>query len=393
MYLYEYQGKELFNQQGLAIPRGEVITTPAAAREAAARLGGRVVIKAQVRAGGRGKAGLVKISSFPEEAAKVAGEMLGLTYRGETVRQLLVEEVLNIEQEFYLGISLDYGHGYPVMLLSTQGGMDIEEVARREPEALARLVLPETTLPPLYLFAELGRKAGLMGKKLLQVRDMLWRMAQLFYRLDALTVEVNPAVWCRDGRLVAADAKVIIDDAAWDRHPELASWLMVPDDPCQLEAQKYNLGYVRLDTAGEIGIIAGGAGLCLATMDTVIRLGGRPASFLDLGGGITAEQMMAAMEITLKTAGIKGIIVNVYGGINNCYTVAQGITALLDKLPAVLQVPLVVKMRGHSQEEGWSLLEKYGVTVIKTGTTAEAVQKLLLQLAVDEGGRADGYPA
>ncbi|WP_422393179.1 Succinate--CoA ligase [GDP-forming] subunit beta [Moorella humiferrea] len=393
MYLYEYQGKEIFRNEGITIPKGKVVTTTKEALDVTELLGGSAVIKAQVRAGGRGKAGLVKKASNPQEASEIARDMLGKTYKGETVKKLLLEEILDIEHEFYLGITLDYAKGVPVVLFSTSGGVDIEEVARKEPAYLIKEFLPVTSRPHLYLFTELCRRAGLRGRKLLQVRDMFWKLAQLFYRLDALTVEVNPATWCRDGRLIAADAKVIIDDAALERHPELASWIEPPEDPCQVEARKHNFGYVLLDGAGEVGIIAGGAGLCLATMDTVIRMGGKPASFLDLGGGITAEQMIAALEITLKIPSIKGIIVNVYGGINNCYTVAQGITALLDKSPAVRQIPLVVKMRGHSQEEGWSLLEKYGVEVIKTGTTAEAVKRLLMQLMVKEGGWVDGHPA
>lgn len=393
MYLYEYQGKELFAKQGLSVPQGEVVAAPAAAREVASRLGGKVVVKAQVRAGGRGKAGLVRFAISPEEAAVAVGTILGVSHKGETVQRVLIEEQLEVEQELYLGVTLDYSQGYPVVLLSNQGGMDIEEVARRDPSSLARMALNASAPPPLYLLTELCRQVGLHGKELLQVREMLQRLVKLFYRFDAVTVEVNPAVLCRDGRLVAADAKVIIDDAARSRHGELDCWAVVPADPCQRKAQSHNLSYISLDSGGDIGIIAGGAGLCLATMDRLTEMGGRPASFLDLGGGISADQMKAALEITLMKPGVKGIIVNVYGGINNCYTMAQGIAAFLDNVPAGRQVRLVVKMRGHSQEEGWSLLEQNGVTVIKSGTTEQAVRQLLGQLAAGEGGWEHGYPA
>ncbi|MGI9862376.1 ATP-grasp domain-containing protein [Moorella naiadis] len=393
MYLYEYQGKELFARQGLSIPQWEVVATPTAAREAAGRLGGKVVVKAQIRAGGRGKAGLVRFAISPEEAAAAVETILGVTHKGETVQRVLIEEQLEVERELYLGVTLDYSQGHPVVLVSNQGGMDIEEVARRDPSSLVKMALNAFAPPPLYQLTEVCRQAGLHGKELLQARDMLRQLIKLFYHFDAVTIEVNPAVLCRDGRLLAADAKVIIDDAATSRNGELDCWAVVPADPCQRKAQSHNLSYISIDSGGDIGIIAGGAGLCLATMDRLIEMGGRPASFLDLGGGINADQMRAALEITLMKPGVKGIIVNVYGGINNCYTMAQGIAAFIDKVPAAKEVCLVVKMRGHSQDEGWSLLERYGLTVVKNGTTEQAVRQLLGQLAAGEGGWENGYPA
>lgn len=391
MYLYEYQGKELFAGQGLPVPRGELVTAPAAAREAAARIGNKVVVKAQVKAGGRGKAGLVRLVDTPEEAVAAVAQIIGANHKGEIVRQVLLEEQLDVEREYYLGITLDYSRGLPVLLVSNRGGMDIEEVARNNPGALVRLTLDVGAPPPLYQLTEVCLRTGLRGKVLLQARDMLQCLINIFYRFEAVTVEVNPAVLCRDGRLIAADAKVIIDDAAIGRHQELARWAVEPEEPCRQKAHKYHLGYIDLNPDGDIGIIAGGAGLCLATMDRVIEMGGRPASFLDLGGGITAEQMQAALEITLMKPGVKGIIVNVFGGINNCYIMAQGIAAFLENLTDGRQVRLVVKMRGHSQEEGWSLLERYGLTVIKDGTTEQAVRHLLGQLAAGERGWEHGH--
>lgn len=392
MYLLEFQGKELFAQKGLPLPKAEVVNSPDAAREATERLGKRAVIKAQVHSGGRGKAGLVKIVSSSEEAFTLAKDILGVKYKGEIIEQLLVEELLDIEQEFYLGISLDNGQGCPVVLVSARGGMDIEALAKNEPEAIHKLALDPTFLPSLYELSDLGRKLGLKGKKLLSVRDMLWQIVQMFYEMDALTVEINPAVRCRDGRLIAADAKVIIDDAALGRHKEIVNWTVVPDDSELKEAHKHNLGFVRLDENGEVGIIAGGAGLCLASMDTVIDLGGRPASFLDLGGGISAEQMAAALEITLRIPSLKGILVNVYGGINNCFIMAQGIVKVLDKLVAQ-NTRLVVKMRGHSQDEGWELLEKHNLSVVKNGTTKEAVFQLLTQIKLGKEAELNGHTA
>lgn len=381
MYLYEYEAKRLFSRAGIPVPRGKVVTTATEAAAVSVQFKDRVVIKAQVQAGGRGKAGLVKIASTPHEATTVTQAILGRTFHGEQVAKVLVEEVVDIAQELYAAIALDTASGLPVILVSSRGGMDIEQVAQETPEVLVRFPLEILTTFHPFRAREIWREAGIKGEILPKLSAVLEKMVNLFFHLDAYTVEINPLVVTRENRVVAADGKLIVDDAALAKHEEELVLCRPASEGLEDEAKKAGLSYVSLDPEGNIGIIAGGAGLSLATMDTVTMLGGKPANFLDTGGGISSEKMAQALRLVLQTSTVKGIIINVFGGINNCLTMAQGISRVIDEDSP--RARILVKMRGHSQEEGWALLEKRRVPVIKYGTTAEAVQLLLDLLGAD----------
>lgn len=376
MDLYEHEAKELLARWGIRVPRGRVARTPGEAARLARELEStEVVVKAQVRAGGRGKAGLVQVVSQAEVAAASAS-ILGARHRGELVEKVLVEEKLDITQELYAGVIVDTRLGLPVLLLSCRGGMEIEELAAVEPEAVYQETVAR--IPPLHRITAAWLAAGYRGPALGDVARVTRSLLELFFASDATMAEINPLACTASGAVVAADAKVTVDDAALFRQPWAAELVRPPAGELEEIARQYRLAYVSLDSGGDIGIIAGGAGLALATMDMVRAWGGRPANFLDTGGGVSAGQVAAAMRIVHSTPGVRGILVNIFGGINNCLTVAQGIREFMAAEPLVAS--LVVKMRGHSQEEGWALLEEVGVKVVKYGSTEEAVKLLLTEL-------------
>lgn len=375
MDLYEREAKELLARWDIRVPRGRVANTPGEAARLARELeGAEVAVKAQVRAGGRGKAGLVRVVSQAEVAVAVAG-ILGARHRGERVEKVLLEEKLDIAQELYAGVIVDTRLGLPLLLLSGRGGVEIEELAAVKPEAVYRETL--TRIPPLHRITAAWLAAGYQGPALGEVARATRSLLEMFFASDATMAEINPLVCTVAGAVVAADAKVTVDDAALFRQPWAAGLVRPPEGKMEEMARQYRLAYVSLDVGGDIGIIAGGAGLALATMDMVRAWGGRPANFLDTGGGVSAGQVAAAMRIVHGTPGVRGILVNIFGGINNCLTVAQGIREFMAAEPLVAR--LVVKMRGHSQEEGWALLEEAGVKVVKYGSTEEAVKLLLAE--------------
>jgi succinyl-CoA synthetase beta subunit len=369
--LYEHQGKELFRAQGIATPRGIVATTPDEASAATAEFGGKSVVKVQVQVGGRGKGGGVVLVDSPERAAEEAARMLGSDFKGHQVTQVLCEELLPIAQEFYTSILLDRSTGDYLAMMTAEGGMDIEELARTRPEALRRVQVD----------AMLGMRAfhvrELTGCLPVEARegagDVLRRMYVLLQERDATLVEVNPLVLLEDGRVVALDAKVTVDDNALFRHEDIdAMKAAFPIDPVQARANEKGLQYVKLD--GNVGIIGNGAGLVMSTLDVVAQAGAHAANFLDVGGGASADQMATSLEVVLSDPAVKAVFINIFGGITRCDLVAEGVLGALERVDA--QVPLVVRLDGTNAEEGRRILaEAAHPRIVPAATMLEAAER------------------
>lgn len=372
MNLYEFQGKRLLQGMGIPIPRGLVADSPDQARSMAADLGGGVVVKAQVHAGGRGKAGGILKALTPDEAARHASRILGMEIQGLKVHRVLIEEAMAIDREFYLGFTLDRAEGTHVAMLSTVGGVDIEEVALRNPEAILKVsVHPHLGLQEHQIRRLVHHTALDLGQKVAlgQVIRGLW---QLYSGIDASLAEINPLAVLRDGRLVAADSKIDLDENALFRHPELLELREVAEeDPLERRARELGLSYVRLD--GDIGILGNGAGLVMTTLDVVRRVGGRAANFLDVGGGAGAGLVREALRLILDDPRVRGILFNIFGGITRCDEVARGILAGLEELE--VQVPLVLRLSGTNQEEGRRLLLERGLQT--ADSMAEAATRIV----------------
>ena len=350
MKLLEYQGKRLFERVGLPVPPGELAESPQQAEEIAKRLGTPVVVKAQVAAGGRGKAGGVKLAQSPEEARQKAEEILKLTIQGEPVRRLLITRAVEIEREYYLGITLDRSQRRPVLIFSTQGGVDIEEVARTHPASIHKThVSPLEGLHP-YQIRSLLFASGVPRPEVRPLSEITAKLYRAFTEFRAHLVEINPLAVTPSGEIWALDSKFILDDD--DLPPDLPEGTEETLDPLEREAKKYDLQYVKLD--GDVGIIGNGAGLVMATLDLVQLVGGRPANFLDIGGGASAEQMQKALELVLSDPDVKVVFINIFGGITRCDLVAQGILAAKERLD--VRVPLVVRLVGTNEEEGRRIL-------------------------------------
>ncbi len=371
MDLYEHQGKELFARHGIPLVEGEVAESPADARAAAERLGGRVAVKAQVQMGGRGKGGGIALVTSPEEAEAEAERILGEGFKGTPVTRLLIERLVDIADEFYAAMTLDRSVQRYVAMVSAEGGMDIEEVARTQPEALRR-----AAIDPL-----LGLKGFqvryLVGHLPAEARDgtgdVLAKMFELLRAADATLVEINPLVLLAGGEVVALDAKVTVDDNALYRQPELAALRSsFPVDPTQARANEKGLQYVKLD--GEVGIVGNGAGLVMSTLDVVSQAGGRPANFLDVGGGATADLMATSLEVVLSDPAVRSVLVNIFGGITRGDLVAQGIVEALGRVDA--QVPIVVRLDGTNAEQGREILERAGHPgIVPAATMLDAARK------------------
>lgn len=374
MKLYEFQAKELFSRFGIPVPRGEMVTDAPSAAAVARRLG-RVVVKAQAHAGGRGKAGFIKLASTPEEAERLAAGMLGQSFKGYVIRRLLIEEAQSIAAEYYLAVTIDRTSKSPLMMLSAMGGVDIEEVAAAHPEKIARLPIDVAFGPLDFQLRRLVRDAELDPKTARQVIDIARRLYRVFVETDASLAEINPLMVTTEGAVLAADAKFDLDDNALFRHEDLLSYKEeAEEDPIEAEAHRRGVTYVHLD--GDIGIIGNGAGLVMMTLDLVNRAGGRPANFLDIGGGARADQVRQALEIVLMDKNVKGVLFNIFGGITRGDEVAKGIleaTATMD-----IKVPIVVRMSGTRAEEGLKLLE--GTRLIPAAGPVEAAEKIV-QLA------------
>ncbi|MGL5512879.1 MAG: ADP-forming succinate--CoA ligase subunit beta [Sporomusa sp.] len=372
MRLLEYEGKDLFREYGIALQKGIVAATVDQAVAAAKEIGYPVVIKAQVLSGGRGKAGGVKFAKNPEETKNYAANILGMTINNEITRNILITEMGDIEQELYAGITIDSANGLPVLIFSVSGGVDIEQVAKEQPEKIIKHHLLPTRKIRKYQIMDIIAGSGLKLVLVPKVADVIYRLVELFYDKDATTAEINPLVITRDGNCLALDAKVVIDDSAIKRHSQFK-----PEDEklSMLEERAKAIGVAYVPLEGNVAVIAGGAGLALATMDLVSHFNGKPGSFLDTGGGISASNMAEALRISLATPNVKGVVINVFGGINNCEIMAKGISEVLDNDKP--EAKIVVKMRGHSQDEGWALLEERNVPIIKYGTSEEAVRMVV----------------
>jgi succinyl-CoA synthetase beta subunit len=371
MDLYEHQGKELFRAQGIPTPRGIVATTPHEAADATRDLGGRSVVKVQVQVGGRGKGGGVVLVDSPERAAEEAARLLGSDFKGHRVTRVLCEELLPIAREFYTSIVLDRSVGDYLALMTAEGGIDIEELARTRPDELRRV----------HIDAMLGLRAfhirELTGTLPPEARegagDVLRRLHALIQERDATLVEVNPLVLLEDGRVVALDAKVTVDDNALYRHQDVEVLKAAfPIDPVQARANEEGLQYVKLD--GDVGIIGNGAGLVMSTLDVVAQAGAKAANFLDVGGGASADQMATSLEVVLSDPAVKVVFINIFGGITRCDLVARGVLAALDHVDAT--VPLMVRLDGTNAEEGRAILANAAhPRIVAAATMLEAAQR------------------
>ncbi|MFH1080670.1 MAG: ATP-grasp domain-containing protein [Pseudomonadota bacterium] len=389
MKLYEYEGKTLLAGAGIAVPKGCVAATPAEAVAVAANLGYPVVLKSQVLRGGRGKAGGIRFAAGIDELLREAEALFALSIGSEKVEKLLIEERLISVREIYAGITLDSLTLLPQLLVSAAGGMDIEAAARTMPGKLHRLPLDPLNLPGPPQIAGLLRAAGLQGGDMSGVAGAVGNLIRAYFRYEAVTAEINPLIIDAQGRVIAADAKLEIDDSALGRVKEAASFVRTErsGDPLEAEAKAEDIAYVRMEE-GNIGLVSGGAGLGMASMDMIVLHGGAPANFLDLGGNATEEKTAAALRIVLKTPGVEGVLLNLFGGINNCRSMAKGIVQVIDAFHPPQTI--VVKMRGHSQDEGWEILEDRGVPLVKFGTTEEAVVLLMAKLK-EKGDRGSGH--
>jgi succinyl-CoA synthetase beta subunit len=365
--LHEYQAKQLLARAGIAIPDGRIATTPEEAEAAARTLGGTVVVKAQVHAGGRGKAGGIKVAKTPAEAGEYASAILHMSIKGLRVRKVYVERAAQIAKELYLGITLDRDRRRAVVMLSTVGGMDIEEVAEKSPEKIAR-GWPDPNLGLLpYQARALCFAAGVPAEQRNAVADIAQRLYGVYGKTDATLIEINPLFIQMDGSVLAGDAKLDIDDNALYRQTELRDWKEVsPDEEVEERARALGFSYVQLD--GEVGIIGNGAGLVMSTLDAVKNAGGHAANFLDVGGGAKEAVVKAALEIVLANKKVKSILINIFGGITRGDEVAKGILAVIEKHPPA--VPLVIRLSGTEAEAGRRLL--HGAPLESRATMDEA---------------------
>jgi succinyl-CoA synthetase beta subunit len=380
--IHEYQAKSVLARFGVPVPRGEVAFTPAEAVDAAKRLGGRVtVVKAQIHAGGRGKGGGVKIARSPDEVEQFAKQLIGMTLvthqtgpEGRKVGRLLVEEGLEIERELYLSILIDRAAAAPLIIGSAAGGMDIEEVAAREPEKILR----EHINPGTGIVAFQGRKLafgmGLSAGPANKLVKLLEAIYKAFVETDASMIEINPLILTKGGDLLALDAKVTFDDNALYRHPDLRELRDIgEEDPLEVEASTFSLNYIRLD--GNIGCMVNGAGLAMATMDIIKLAGGEPANFLDVGGGANAEQIKNAFRILMADKNVKAVLINIFGGILRCDVLAQGVIAAVTELG--VRVPIVVRMEGTNVEEGKRMLRESSLSFTTADSMGEAAEKVV----------------
>ena len=371
MNLHEYQGKELFARYGVPVLPGQVAGTPEEAHSIAASIGGTVVIKAQVQAGGRGKAGGVKLAAGPDEAGARARDILALVIKGLPVRKVLVAQAAQIAKEYYCAIVMDRERKAPLVMLSAEGGIDIEEVARTAPEKIVRFHVPLEGLRP-YVARGLVRPLFPQYAQAAQAADILMKLYRVFTDGDCSLAEINPLAVTTEGKVLALDAKVILDDNADFRHPDWENWRDPAEEtPGSRLAREKGLSYVKLD--GDIGCIVNGAGLAMATMDLIKHYGGEPANFLDIGGSSNPEKVTAALKIITTESNVRAILFNIFGGITRCDDVANGIVATLKSSP--LTVPLVIRLTGTNEEKARQILEEFGLGA--TTSMDEAVRMVI----------------
>jgi succinyl-CoA synthetase beta subunit len=382
MKIHEYQAKEIFRRFGVPTPRGEMVTTPDQARATAERLGTKiVVVKAQIHAGGRGKAGGVKLAKSPAEAAGLAKAMLGMKLvtpqtgpGGRIVQRLLIEEGLDIKRELYLSILVDRSVAAPVIMASTAGGMEIEEVAHKNPELILReTIYPATGLQP-YHARKLAFGLRLSGDAAAAAGPFLQGLYRAFLETDASLAEINPLIVTGDGKLVALDAKMTFDDNALYRHKDIVELRdLNEEDPLEVEASNFKLNYIKLD--GSVGCMVNGAGLAMGTMDIIKLSGGSPANFLDVGGGASAEQVKNAFKILVSDKNVKGVFINIFGGILRCDVLATGVVAAAKELQ--LKIPVVVLMEGTNVEKGQEILRESGLGLTIAQGMKDGAEKIV----------------
>src|SRR5438309_118069 len=378
--IHEYQGKEIFRRYGMTVPHGVPAFSVDEAVKAAQSLGGPVWVgKAQIHAGGRGKGGGVKVAKSIDEVRDLAGRILGMQLvthqtspQGQKVRRLLIEQGADISKELYVGMVVDRGTQRVVLMASSEGGMDIEEVAAKTPEKIHKVFIdPMQGLTDSEADA-VARKIGIPEGGLKEARQVLQGLYRAFDETDASLAEINPLIVTGDGRVIALDAKLTVDDNGLFRHPDIVEMRdLDEEDPAEVEASKFDLSYISLD--GDIGCLVNGAGLAMATMDTIKLYGGSPANFLDAGGGATAKKVTDAIKIMLGNPNLKAILVNIFGGIMKCDTIATGVIAAAREVK--LKVPLIVRMKGTNEELGKKILAESGLPVITADNMAEAGEK------------------
>ncbi|MGQ9917123.1 MAG: ADP-forming succinate--CoA ligase subunit beta [Bryobacteraceae bacterium] len=381
MKIHEYQAKEILARYGVPVPRGRVASTPAEASSIAEEIGSPVVVKAQIHAGGRGKGGGVKLASSPAEAEAVASQILGMTLvthqtgpEGRLVRRVLVEETLPIAKELYAGVVLDRAQALPVLMASAAGGMDIEEVAAKTPELILKQSFdPGDGLLP-FQARNLAFGIGLTGAAASAAARLFQALARAWVDTDASLAEINPLIVTEDQRMIALDAKFNFDDNALYRHPDISELRDIhEEDPLEVEASKFGLNYIKLD--GNVGCMVNGAGLAMATMDIIKYAGGSPANFLDVGGGANQEQITNAFRILMSDPHVKAVLINIFGGILRCDTLASGVVAAARELD--FKLPLVIRMEGTNVEEGRRILRESGLNFTVADGMKDAAEKVV----------------
>jgi len=381
MKVHEYQAKSILARYGVPTPRGEVTDNPDEAREIAKRLGGRAVVKAQIHAGGRGKGGGVKLAKDPDEARELAKKILGMNLvtvqtgpAGKIVQKVLIEEALDIDRELYLGITLDRSTGLPSMMASKSGGMEIEEVAAKDPTAIVR----EPLDPALGMFPFQARKLafalGLSGESFKKGVAFMPALFRAYVDTDASLAEINPLLVTKSGDVLALDAKMTFDDNAMFRHADIKAMRdLSEEDPLEVEASKFGLNYIKLE--GTVGCMVNGAGLAMATMDLVKLAGGEPANFLDVGGGANEEQVKNAFRIILSDKNVRAVLINIFGGIMRCDIIANGVVAAVKEMG--LSLPVVVRLEGTNVDQGKQILRDSGLKITPADGLADGAKKVV----------------
>lgn len=384
MKIHEFQAKKILNEFGVKIPKGEVAETPEQAKEIAQKIGPKVVVKAQIHAGGRGKGGGVKLAGNPDEAEKTASEIIGMNLvthqtgpEGKRVKRVLVEEALDIDRELYIGIVIDRAAEAPVVMASSEGGVEIEKVASETPELIFKEHINPATGFLGFQARKLAFKLGLKGDTFKQAVKFFLALYKAFSVSDASLAEINPLLITKQGDVIALDAKMNFDDNALKRHPDIMDMRdLDEEEPIEVEASKYDLNYIKLD--GNVGCMVNGAGLAMATMDIIMYTGGMPANFLDVGGGVSEEAVTNAFKILVSDKDVKAALVNIFGGIVRCDMVAKGIVNAAKELD--VKIPMVVRLEGTNVEKGKKILEESGLS-FKAASSMKEAAELVVPLA------------
>jgi succinyl-CoA synthetase beta subunit len=395
MKIHEYQAKEILKSYGVPVPKGGVAETPEEAKKIAEEVGTKtIVVKAQIHAGGRGKGGGVRVVNNPDEAEKAAREILGMTLvthqtgpEGRVVRKVLIEEGVEIKEELYLGIVIDRSKACPVIMASREGGVEIEEVAAESPEKIVKEWIVRSVGFRPFQANKIGYGLGLEPGQVGKLRNIILGLYRAFWEKDCLLAEINPLVLTQSEDLVALDAKMNFDDNGLYRHHEIASLRDLNEEvPLEVEASRYNLSYIKLD--GNVGCMVNGAGLAMATMDIIKVVGAEPANFLDVGGGATVEMVKNGFKILMSDKNVKAVLINIFGGIMRCDTLAKGVTEAVSEIK--VDVPVVVRLEGTNVEEGRRILRESGLDFTVASGMKEAAQKVVEALNKVRGSRLEG---